>query len=130
MAAACRSSHCARVCQAQAAVTKSRWGRRRCISGVIDGVASGCAHAPPRLAQDKATGQFQLNTEAMGCRYHQFSRQEVFQCFHKRTDNAGIVMIGAFLPHHMYETDARWAPHCYYIQIWFDWKFAALCHMH
>lgn len=31
----------------------------------------------------------------MGCKYHEFSRQDVFSCFHKRSDNAAIVMIGA-----------------------------------
>ena len=45
--------------------------------------------------QDKASGQYELNTDKMGCRYHEFSRQEVFQCMHKRTDNSAIVMIGA-----------------------------------
>ncbi len=29
----------------------------------------------------------------MGCRYHEFTRQEVFQCLHRKSDNAAIVMV-------------------------------------
>lgn len=49
-----------------------------------------------RLVQDKATGQYELEpAAAMGCKYHDFTRHDVFSCFHKRSDNAAVVMIGA-----------------------------------
>ena len=33
----------------------------------------------------------------MGCKYHDFTRHDVFSCFHKRSDNAAVVMIGVCL---------------------------------
>jgi hypothetical protein len=53
------------------------------------------------MVQDKATGQYELEpAAAMGCKYHDFTRHDVFSCFHKRSDNAAVVMIGACLASH------------------------------
>lgn len=50
------------------------------------------------LVQDKTSGQYELEpAAAMGCKYHDFTRHDVFSCFHKRSDNAAVVMIGASL---------------------------------